>query len=168
MRKVLAIMACVAIIAVAGIALQGCGKKNKGSPTVQAVFSYPTEDEYEYCEIQEDYVLIFEKGDTTVIVGVENPGTVTNAVIPAGVTKIWHNAFRGCENLVSVTIPEGVEYIGQSAFRNIAISGIVIPASVLEIGRQAFYNCWNLKTVTFNGTPTLGANIFIGTQVVEV
>ena len=33
---------------------------------------------------------------------------VTEAVIPAGVTKIKDGAFSDCENLVSVTIPDSV------------------------------------------------------------
>ena len=45
----------------------------------------------------------------------KEPG-VTEAVIPDGVTRIGDGAFRDCENLTSITIPESVVKIDYRAF----------------------------------------------------
>ena len=42
--------------------------------------------------------------------------TITNIIIPNGVTKIWDYAFYGCSNLTSIVIGENVESIGSAAF----------------------------------------------------
>ena len=54
------------------------------------------------------------------------------------------------ENLKSVTIPEGVEKIGQDAFYGYPnLTAVVLPDSLTEIGYRAFQRCENLENVTF-------------------
>ena len=50
------------------------------------------------------------------IVRYNGPGG--NVTIPNGVVSIDENAFRNCENLISITIPTGVTKIGSGAFEN--------------------------------------------------
>ena len=51
-------------------------------------------------------------------------------------------AFIGCENLLSIVIPNSVTSIGSCAFYDCCnLSGIVIPDSVTSIGRHAFEGC---------------------------
>ena len=57
--------------------------------------------------------------------------------------------FRECRSLTSVTLPEGIEAIGNSAFSGTAITTLTIPASVASIGTGAFLNCAELTTVIF-------------------
>ena len=81
----------------------------------------------------------------------EYNGTVIipETVAPYRVIKIGANAFRGCDNLTSITIPEGVTSIGESAFSNCcSLTSIDIPESVTEIGWAAFYGCSSLTFIT--------------------
>ena len=51
-------------------------------------------------------------------------------------------AFRDCQALVSVTLPDGLIEIGRGAFEDaISLKSIQIPASVTSIGERAFLNC---------------------------
>ena len=62
-------------------------------------------------------------------------------------THIGNEAFFGCYNLQSVTIPYGVTYLGGQSFENcIGLTYIKIPNSVTSIG-CAFYGCKNLNEV---------------------
>ena len=78
------------------------------------------------------------------------------------------NFFRECKNLISVTLPEGIEAIGNSAFSGTAITSITIPASVTSIGTGAFMNCANLETVIFaEGSQLTEIGISISDAAVE-
>ena len=70
------------------------------------------------------------------------PKDVKEAVIPAGVTKIGAEAFRGCASLSSVVIPSSVTEIGYWAFSGCkALASVEIPDSVTAIGEFAFDGC---------------------------
>lgn len=71
-----------------------------------------------------------------------NNELVTSITIPNGVTKIGDSAFRGCTGLTSATIPD----------------------SVTSIGVRIFYNCRGLTSITFNGTTTQWNAISKGNQ----
>ena len=63
----------------------------------------------------------------------------------------------------TITIPAGVETIGQSAFENSDITSVGIPASVKNIDYTAFANCTNLTSVTFapnSQLTTIGVRAF--------
>ena len=87
-------------------------------------------------------------------------GTEANLVIPETyngfpVTEIDENAFLGNKKLVSVVIPDSVEIIGNSAFKNCQrLEYVTIGeyASMLcEIGKQAFFGCTTLEFIEFVG-----------------
>ena len=80
---------------------------------------------------------------------VKGIGTSTDAdvIIPAiyndkPVTSIGNSAFRYCDGLKSVTIPEGVTIIDRYAFKACGkLTSITIPDSVISIGEGAFSDC---------------------------
>ena len=66
-------------------------------------------------------------------------------------TTIGDSAFRGCQSLGNVTIPEGVKSIESSAFKGTyKIATIVIPSTIESIGTEAF---------RFSGNDTLTVTI---------
>ena len=89
---------------------------------------------------------------------------LTSVTIPAGVTEIGWSAFYGCTGLTSVTIPESVTEIGNSAFYGCTgLTSVTIPEGVTEIGQSAFSGCTGLTSVTIpEGVTEIGSSAFFG------
>ena len=69
--------------------------------------------------------------------------------------------FNSCSLLETISIPSGVQSIGNSAFAGTRLSSIELPNSLINIGNSAFQNCSNLVTITFNNKlKTIGNNAF--------
>ena len=67
--------------------------------------------------------------------------------IPESVEIVGIYAFDGCENLKSVSLPDNLTSIGEKAFCACkSLESIAIPSSVTSIGEKAFIDCTN-KTV---------------------
>lgn len=79
------------------------------------------------------------------------PGTVTYDGTTYSVTEIKEGAFYFYTGLEHLTIGDGVEIIGRSAFERCSgLTGdLVIPKSVNEIRFKAFYLCSGLESLTF-------------------
>ena len=61
------------------------------------------------------------------------------------------------QNVTRITLPEGLETIGQGAFRACPISVIEIPDSVKSIGNYAFVNCEELESIVIgDGVESIG------------
>lgn len=70
--------------------------------------------------------------------------------IPKEAEWICSSAFRGCKSLKEIVIPEGVTEIQQSAFASCqSLETIVIPDTVEEIGDYAFASCTGLRSIEF-------------------
>jgi hypothetical protein len=93
--------------------------------------------------------------------GCPNLASVT---IPGSATDIEDNAFLGCSDLSNVTIPDSVTNIGAFAFDDTGLTNVTIPASVASMGQQAFGDCANLTSVTIPGNNTASplTDVFIG------
>lgn len=77
-------------------------------------------------------------------------GNVVSVTIPDSVTYIGNGAFSDCWDLVSVTIGGGTTGIGNEAFSSCTeLTSITFPESVTSIGYAAFYRCIALTSVTF-------------------
>ncbi len=75
--------------------------------------------------------------------------SITSVSILSSVTSIGANAFAGCGNLQTVTLPDSVTSIENGAFSGCTyMSEINIPQNVTSIGAAAFENCRSLGEIT--------------------
>ena len=87
---------------------------------------------------------------------------LTSITIPDGVISIENMAFSSCESLVEVTIPNSVTFIGETAFDHCTnLTNITIPDSITSIGQRAFAQCYKLANVSIPDSVTfIGAMAF--------
>lgn len=125
-----------------------------------------------------DYINYSTSGNNATIVGVLNPPsnwnlvipeTVTNASIVYNVTSIGNDAFRNKTQIISVTIGNLVTTIGTYAFSGCnQITSVLISNSVTSIGEGAFYACIKLRTINIpNLLQVIEAYTFRGCENLE-
>ena len=113
--------------------------------------------------------IIYQKGNNLTYFGdVIIPTKVIFGGKEFTVTAIGDNAFVGCKNMTSITIPNTVEIIGHNAFDACSgLTSIVIPPSVTTIGYQAFQGCTGLTKVTIGaGVKTIGNRAFFNCDAI--
>ena len=83
--------------------------------------------------------------------------TAANFADGSQCNEIGSSAFRYCDDLTSITIPDSVTSIEDYAFSGSALTSITIPNSVISIGSSAFSNCSSLGTVSIgSGVTSIG------------
>ena len=114
-----------------------------------------------YGSIEGDFIWCNLNGANTLVCYL---GEVAELTLPADYNGenyvIGNEAFKGCNGLTSITIPNSVTSIGSYAFYGCSgLTSIVIPNSVTSIGSYAFYGCKGLTSVTIPNSVTsiLGA-----------
>ena len=90
---------------------------------------------------------------------------LTSITIPDGVTSIGESMFYCCSKLESITIPNGVTSIGRDAFEGCtSITSIVIPDGVTTISEYAFFDCQAMTSITLSDSITsIGNYAFLDT-----
>ncbi len=89
--------------------------------------------------------------------------SVTSAVIGEGITGIGVRFFYDCRNLASVSLPSTLELIGWGAFYGNGLETLTIPEGVTYIGNYAFANNPSLTELTLPDSVTgLGYDCFSG------
>ena len=88
---------------------------------------------------------------------------LTSVTIPDSVTSIGNSAFAYCSGLTSVTIPDSVTSIGDNTFEGCTrLTSVTIGNSVTSIGDGAFQDCTSLTTAYFYRKCTFdGARCFL-------
>lgn len=100
------------------------------------------------------YEIVDEKIIITGYNGTDTAITVPAEINGISVLKIGDGAFKGNTTLTSVTVSNGIEDIGASAFENCtSLAKFSLPTTVIHIGEKAIYNTayyndtshWRLK-----------------------
>ncbi|OPX86463.1 MAG: hypothetical protein A4E53_02896 [Pelotomaculum sp. PtaB.Bin104] len=109
--------------------------------------------------------VLFNKAKTIIIC--YPAGKTGEYIVPEGVESIGNSAFRSCVNLTGVSIPGSVTSIGTYAFSGCgSLASIIIPSTVTSIGDNAFQNCSNLSSVSIlEGVTSIGKSMFSGCSV---
>ena len=116
-------------------------------PSGKFIDNFPNRDNLKNLSLSASWIqraegLVIENGSVT-----GYKGTSTSVVIPpsfrgAKVANIGYGAFRGCNKLTNITIPDSVTSIGNYAFEGCTgLTDITIPNSVTSIGSSAFKDC---------------------------
>ena len=83
---------------------------------------------------------------------------LVSITIPESITNLGQYAFAGCSSLTSIALPSGITTIGYCTFSSCSsLVSIVIPAMVTSIGQEAFRDCSSLVQVVIpDGVTSLG------------
>ena len=69
------------------------------------------------------------------------------------VKRIFAHTFSQCENLETVIVNDGVEFLGAQSFNNLKkITSLTLPKSIKTCGQGVITNCPNLTDVYYQGT----------------
>ena len=90
--------------------------------------------------------------------------TIKSIALPTSIVTIGNFAFYNCKNLQTISLNEGLEFIGEKAFAHdsLVTGTLTIPSSVTSIGTSAFYNFCKIEKIDVlpQMPPTIGASIF--------
>ena len=157
-KPIVLFMATVLIIALMLVCLTACIADNDDSNNKTPTNNNSNKDTEQNMPTSENEIFLFTlKPDGTYSVAAKSTDIV-KAEIPntfngIQVTATADDAFHGCEDLTSITIPDGVTIIGENAFYDCSnLTSITIPDSVISIGYGAFNKCSSLTSITFEGT----------------
>lgn len=80
-------------------------------------------------------------------------GGIETAIVGEGVTTLYSNAFKGCQSMSGLLLPETLTQIGNSAFYACtSLQKLRIPESVTKIGSGAFSYCTELEQITLSSS----------------
>ena len=131
------------------------GKYTTDDPTVivgDFVF-YPNDDEATSYYVKE---YIGAGGNVTI------PTTVIIKDDTKPVTKIYTEVFCERSDVTSVTLPEGLQYIGNKAFYGTGITSLSLPNSITGLGDMALASCPALASINIGtGVSEVSSNAFI-------
>ena len=87
----------------------------------------------------------------------ENCDNLTSITLPEGLESIGSSAFQDCNNLTSVTFPKGLLSLEDYAFSGSSLISVTLPEGLQSIGNNAFQYCFNLTSVKLpEGLLTIG------------
>ena len=114
---------------------------NKVEKPIEEVLSTEaTEDDFKYA-IEDEYGVKYSR-DGKKLLKASSSLCGKEYVVREGTEVICDGAFRGCNSLQSVTIPNSVTSIGDEAFSAcFSLQSVTIPNSVTKIGDGAFSRC---------------------------
>ena len=75
---------------------------------------------------------------------------ITSVKLPDTLVEIGNSAFEGCKNMATINLPKNIMSLGESVFENCdALTELTIPMSLNRIPQHMCDNCDNLVTVVW-------------------
>lgn len=84
----------------------------------------------------------------------QNDDYLSAISFPSTMKFIGENSFYDCSNLTNVSIPEGVEEIGDTAFGYTKIIDVNLPSTITSVGSSAFCQNSNMYRATISSVNT--------------
>ena len=81
--------------------------------------------------------------------GVFQESAVEDVRLPHTLKRIEHNVFNNCKNLRSITLPDFLEYIGNSCFWGSGLADVQIPKNCVQADESAFGCCSAQSSLVF-------------------
>lgn len=98
---------------------------------------------------------------TSIGEGVFTNATFSKVILPSSIKVISDYAFKGCNNLTEISIPEGPIYLGKGCFQGCGLTKFICPNSLYHIPDYCFYECRELAEVVLgNNITKLGYSAF--------
>ena len=82
----------------------------------------------------------------------KNETLISSLTVPNGIKYIGACAFIACPNLSEVNLADSIEYIGDDAFRASAVRHFKCPANLKQLCSKQFVGCMSLQTVIINAS----------------
>lgn len=99
----------------------------------------------------------------------DNAGFLVEEKTDRLMCAIGAGAFQDVTNVVNMTIPDQIGYIGDEAFANAALLESIKIGNTAHIGNRAFKDCVKLEKVDINqGTRQIGQECFSNTLISEI
>ena len=83
--------------------------------------------------------------------GVFVKSAIRSIRLPSTLKRVEAMTFLNCENLKSIAIPSGVEYIGEACFDGTSTEEITLPSTLREISNDAFKGAGRLRVIWVEG-----------------
>lgn len=89
--------------------------------------------------------------------GVFASSGLENVQLPSTLKRLESKAFYKCGSLKTISLPQGLEYIGEKCFFGSALEEFIAPASLRAVDEEAFSGCKCLRQAVLNdGLEALG------------
>ena len=132
--------------------------------------------EYEVVQIGNGNEVAEFEGEITISEGITTVGQnafyfcrgITKVNLPTSLKRINWQAFRGTTNLKSISLPKGLEVLGERAFNASGITSIVIPGTVKTVGALAFFQSYIEKATIEDGVEILDSAAFRSCGLKEI
>lgn len=135
---------------------------------------YGTEIRRPVSEFSEDAVTVESEidGSPVLMVGklAFSGRSISSVTVPEPVCTIAQSAFFRCSALSSVVLPSTLRFIGRSAFNAcVSLEELTVPEGVTTIEKRAFFGCRNLRRLELPSTVvTMGTEVFKGCDHLEI